>query len=403
MRFLPLLFLFCFNYFSPRIIKADNQFSHVDKHVKDVSQKMIYHPDLLVKALVEPFDKDEEKVRAIFAWIAQNIEYNYVAYKNNVELVQNTNEVLISGKAMCYGFSLLFQEFCEKAGLKCEILEGYAKGLEYEKDQKFEKPNHAWNAVLLNDKWYLMDVTWAAGTPKELMNNKRVIDLDRYFMTPQDEFIKDHLPQDPTWQLLDKKQTLGEFEEGDKIAGANQIINQYHPNDYTQLGIYEKDIEQLKRSRMFNPDYLPFTELLSFAYIYKANALTDELKDFKLNELYNYSDQLEKEFQTYMDSAWELIDPIPLIRIQKSKRIIEDEINYQKGVFYYEIASEIYIRSYNNKLSMTVTKKKVAPYFSASKAHFENVPSTSIYGKDAREYLAIINKYESRLSKSVPD
>ena len=101
MRFLLLLFLFYFNHFSLGIIKADHEFIHVDKHVKEVSKKMIYHPDLLVKALVEPFDEDEEKARAIFAWIAINIEYNYVAFRNNVELVQNTNEVLISGKAMC--------------------------------------------------------------------------------------------------------------------------------------------------------------------------------------------------------------------------------------------------------------------------------------------------------------
>jgi hypothetical protein len=98
-----------------------------------------------------------------------------------------------------------------------------------------------------------------------------------------------------------------------------------------------------------------------------------------------------------MDSAWQLIDPLPLIRIQKSKRIIEDEINYQKGVFYYEMGAELFNKGYNNKQSLSKISILTNTYFTTARQHFETVSPSSIYVRDARDYLNIIDKYESRL------
>lgn len=375
-----------------------DQFPEVDRHVRDISHQMMYHPELIADALTKPFTSDIDKARALFAWIATNIEYNYTAFKNGIELTQNVNEVLNSGKAMCFGFSLLFQDLGLKAGLECVIIEGYAKGLGYEKGQKFRKPNHAWNAVKIAGQWYLMDVTWAAGPPRELMRNQRAVDLVNFFMADPADFIRTHLPEDPTWQLLDKKQTLEEFESGEKVEGANSVINAYSPDDYEGVDTFEKDIMQFKRSLDFNPDNINFTERLSFAYIYKGISLTEGLRKQPYEYLSMHADSLKNTFEAYMDSAWSLVEPIPLIRIQKSKGNIADEINYQRGVFNYEMGAELFRKGYNKKAPLPEVFKASNPFFDQAKQHFHAVSSKSIYGGDAQDYLRIIDRYESRMN-----
>jgi len=376
--------------------EPENKYKQVDIHVKKISRPLIFHPDVLIDSLTIPFDKEEEKVRAIFVWIATNIEYNYIAFKNGVELIQNVNEVLVSGKALCYGYSLVFQEFCKLADIKCEIVEGYAKGLGYTKGQKFEKPNHAWNAVMLDNKWYLMDVTWASGVPRQLSGGERNIDLESFFMADPKEFIEKHLPEDPTWQLLTEKKTLEEFEKDRVKEATNGEINAYSPKDYEGLNEYEKDILQYKRTLAFNPDYEIFAERLSFAHIYKAISLTDDLWKLEFEEISGQYSDIIKQFQAHMDSAWQVIDPIPLVKIQKNKRIIREEINYQTGIFYFELASQIFNKGFNQKISVARIEPLTSPLFKNARMHFSQVPANSIYLGDARDYLRIIDKYESR-------
>jgi hypothetical protein len=307
--------------------------------------------------------------------------------------------VLRSGKALCNGFSMLFAHLCDLAGVQVEIIAGYAKGYGYEEGQKFKEPNHAWNAINLEGSWYLCDVTWASGISDEFVRSNRNIDLDGYFMVEPEQFILTHLLEDPSWQLLGEKKTLEEFERGMGIEGNTAQINAYTPDDYLGMKADDKEVLQFKRSLQFNPDNIQFTERLSFAYIYKGMSLTDKLWEMSYQELKGKSDLLQSSFMAYMDSAWQLIDPLPLIRIQKSRRIIEDEINYQKGVFHYELGAELFNKGFNSKRALSEFSKLTRPFFITAKTHFEEVPPQSIYASDARDYLEIISKYESRMPK----
>jgi hypothetical protein len=294
---------------------------------------------------------------------------------------------------------MLFKHLCDLAGVQVEIIEGYAKGYGYKEGQKFQEPNHAWNAINLEGSWYLCDVTWASGISDDYMGSNRNIDLDGYFMVKPEQFILTHLPEDPSWQLLGEKKTLKEFEKGMGIEGNNVQINAYTPDDYVGMNAYDKEVLQFKRSLQFNPDNIHFIERLSFAYIYKGMSLTDKLWEMSYQDLKDKSDLLQDSFMAYMDSAWQLIDHLPLIRIQKSRRIIEDEINYQKGVFHYELGAELFNKGYNGKWAFSEFSKLTRPFFNTARKHFQEVPPQSIYSGDARDYLRIISKYESRVQK----
>ena len=56
-----------------------------------------------------------------------------------------------------------FFHFSRYAGLYCTVLTGFAKGLDYRPGDKFKgtEYNHSWNAVYIDENWYLVDSHWA--------------------------------------------------------------------------------------------------------------------------------------------------------------------------------------------------------------------------------------------------
>ena len=73
--------------------------------------------------------------------------------------------------------------------------------------------NHAWNAVHINGTWKLMDPTLGAGY-WDLRKNIFVKKFqDHFFFTEPSNFIKDHFPGKPQWQLLNEPILVKSFME----------------------------------------------------------------------------------------------------------------------------------------------------------------------------------------------
>ena len=157
----------------------EGRFTHIDAHVSKINKQLVFHPELLAQKLTENLSNDYDRVRAIYVWIASNIKYDLYAYLHNRESGQSVNEVLRSGKALCTGYSILFKFLCAQNNIESIIIDGYAKGYGYKKGQQILKPNHAWNAVNIYGRWYLLDATWAVSTVIDLAKHKKVIDVDK--------------------------------------------------------------------------------------------------------------------------------------------------------------------------------------------------------------------------------
>lgn len=159
----------------------------------------------LVAPLIENLNTDHEKFRVLFRWITDNISYNYSNKSGDVDKVVKTQ------KAVCIGYSILLKEMCNSAGIECETIVGYSKTVTEDIGKKLKKTDHAWNAVKLYDKWYLVDITWATSGYDE-KKRKFIKRLDEhYFLTPPEIFVKNHFPEDKKWQLLEKPMKKNEF------------------------------------------------------------------------------------------------------------------------------------------------------------------------------------------------
>jgi len=201
-------------------------FSSIDWRVQNIDADS---PDTLAMKLTGPYSTDLEKVRAIFRWITQHIEYNVMRYQpyrviyedDGVEsahdndsvlkpLDERVAEIVLKRRVtVCEGYARLFKTLCDYAGIKSEIIDGYAR-TNMGRGTQF-RCNHKWNSVLIDSNWHLLDVTWASGS-LSFSGQQFIQDYnDYYFLTQPKDFIRDHYPADIRWTLLDDPPTLAEF------------------------------------------------------------------------------------------------------------------------------------------------------------------------------------------------
>jgi hypothetical protein len=183
-------------------------------------------PDSLARLLVAPYRLEVEKARAIYSWIAQHIGYNTHVIRNGrrqgtylpepvdtslrwPSAVEMTAiKAMRRRSAVCDGYTKLFKTLCDYAGLESVIITGYARG--YVESVPRFYTNHSWNAVRIDSSWYLLDVTWGSGYVNAADQFVQQLD-ERYFMTPPEEFAKDHHPEDLKWALLEGEAGFREF------------------------------------------------------------------------------------------------------------------------------------------------------------------------------------------------
>jgi hypothetical protein len=240
-------------------------FDSIDDYVQNLSAPT---PDSLAHKLTAPFHTDLEKVRAIFSWITRNISYNTGIFSSIRNYSPRYNfdpldtmtvwkpademvaiRVLHRRVTICEGYSRLFKVLCDYAGLKAEVIVGYANGNPYRRS-KF-RCNHSWNAVMIDSTWRLLDVTWASGYIDH--RNEFVQKTDeRFFLPSPADFIRDHYPADLRWALLQDIPPVREFELSpfmyksfDKYSLTSfprKGIIEAALGDTIQLGLTAKDI-----------------------------------------------------------------------------------------------------------------------------------------------------------------
>ena len=130
-----------------------------------LSRKVERDPKLLVEALTAGKTGDTEKFEAIFAWVASNIQYDYRKYFSGKGNDSDTKirSILRSKQAICFEYAALMDHLCALADIHSVTVSGYAKDMLFDINDTIFFDNHAWNAVKLDDRWYVYDVTWSAG------------------------------------------------------------------------------------------------------------------------------------------------------------------------------------------------------------------------------------------------
>lgn len=111
---------------------------------------------------------------------------NLIDYDNSSSNSHNIVGALIDNKCACDGYADSFQYLANLAGFNCYSIVGNAinsQGIN----------THAWNCVQIEDKWYVVDVTWDDPVSNEEIN----MDISyEYFLASNDIMNVDHYPDD---------------------------------------------------------------------------------------------------------------------------------------------------------------------------------------------------------------
>ena len=172
---------------------------------------------------------DVEKFRAIYTWVSTNIEGDYESFRKNsvkrnrhqkdsLKLNQwNTSfssqvfkKLAHEKKTICTGYAYLVKNLANLANINCEIIDGFGR-TESSIASELKVPNHSWNAVQLNTKWYLCDATWSSGACNMNTCRFEFNYNEGYFLADPELFAKDHFPNDASWFLKNETPLFSEF------------------------------------------------------------------------------------------------------------------------------------------------------------------------------------------------
>ncbi|KAL9069347.1 MAG: hypothetical protein Q9161_005627 [Pseudevernia consocians] len=148
-------------------IQQPTDFQAVNLQLADKSARFVNslppmtNPASLAQGYVcRPYRSDVQRLRAIFIWVSEK-----VAWEEDFEGEVDSRRVIQMRRGCSEEVAVLVSEMCLSVGLHAEIVRGYLKspGETIECDSN-PRPNHWWNAVIVDDCWRIMDCSLASPT-----------------------------------------------------------------------------------------------------------------------------------------------------------------------------------------------------------------------------------------------
>lgn len=238
----------------------------------------------LAKYLTKNDSSDSQKTLNIYTWIIHNIKYDFKALNKIKSKKYNAKQTLRRRKGICYQYSNLFNTLCQNSGVSSREIVGYSKGSSYFEDDKFFEADHSWNGVKVDSSWVLVDATWGSGLlyPKKQRLKRLMYQWFKkpyikskfkfvrrpnyeYFKAQPEFLIKNHLPVDPSWQLLKYPISLNTFESNNWGVYQNNIDS-----------IYLRVVDSLEYSKKLNKyDFLSNNQFIDITAS-KANSFNSK-------------------------------------------------------------------------------------------------------------------------------
>ena len=123
---------------------------------------------------------EEQKARAIYRWVTRKIRYDL-----GERGTDDAERVLRTRRAVCAGYSRLFEDLSRRVGLQALYVGGRAPGPGYN--------SHAWNALRVGGRWLFVDSTWGSAQSAEGRRD--------WFLVPPVEFLQTHFPDPARGQV----------------------------------------------------------------------------------------------------------------------------------------------------------------------------------------------------------
>ena len=212
------------------------------------------------------FKTENDKVRAVFYWIATNISYDVKSMfePNTIQNPQEKIAVTLKTKTgVCIHYAEVFKDIANKTGIKTHLIVGYTK-----QNRVIATMSHAWCASQIDGKWFLFDPTWGSGG---IINGKFIKKLNNsYYKVEPKKMIASHISFDYLWQFLHYPISNKEFYEG-KIE----------PDTSNKYFDYQKEIAKFEKLNDSDKAFESATRIEANGIV--NNLILDQYKFEKIN------------------------------------------------------------------------------------------------------------------------
>ncbi len=216
--------------------QAFNEYAYIDHKVLRMPGEITYSTASISNWVQSNFNSERERLRAIYAWVTTNIQYDkdsmyYINWSMfNDEKIAAT---LRRRKGVCENYASLFTDLAIKNGFQSFAISGYTR-----LSGSVNRSGHSWCAVNLGQQWFLCDPTWDAGAGGNT----------KYYLISPGEFIESHMPFDPLWQLLEYPITEQEFSKGGFQSKKNKTY--FNFSDSVKNFLQLDSLKQLEASTL---------------------------------------------------------------------------------------------------------------------------------------------------------
>lgn len=171
-------------------------FTGVDKAARFITSvpAMITPASLAQSYICRPHRSDVQRLRAIFTWASERIGWD-----EDFDGEIDARRVIQTRRGCSHEVAVLVYEMCAAIGIQAEVVRGYLKtpGEDLDLDASLTRPNHYWNAVVVDGEWRMMDCSMASPTnPKRALYSSvgGAVAEPFYFLTRPLEFCYTHVP-----------------------------------------------------------------------------------------------------------------------------------------------------------------------------------------------------------------
>lgn len=177
------------------------------------------------------------KLRAIYEWICDNIDYDLTSS------IHRADSCYQMGRGVCQGYCELFYRIAEAAGIKVELISGESKDI----DGNISREGHMWLfAYTRENHGILIDPTWGAGLFLDGQYKKNP-DKWAWFNVEPEWMLLTHFPEHEHYQLVDRPLSRDEFVA---LPAVNPLYRTYGINTH-QLFLMALD-HRLSMPKFYN-------------------------------------------------------------------------------------------------------------------------------------------------------
>ena len=205
-------FLFCFFHILNKINydSVENGMLNLPRRGNEDNVDLLELVSKISKLKEEYSMTEVDTVYLIFKWISRTLQYDCYG-KNHGGIITEPFETYKKGKGGYEGLTQLFTIICGFLNIESNTIVGIDKYITYNFTDKVVISEKYWNIVLIEDKYYILDIVAGMGYCNgDQFCWPQGCDVVLFGLNPE-IFIRHRFPNDSKWQLLSNPITKEEF------------------------------------------------------------------------------------------------------------------------------------------------------------------------------------------------